>query len=286
MSISQLLNGMGRALGPAFPKPSPFKGNPADWVTPKSPKIPTVPKPSGPKIPKPSTSPPPQHRPEQPGQPRPPGRGVPDTGEDTLSNPDSEPEDLPAGPDPTTDGETERTKAPNAEDEPECKKCEHCPPRQQGHLTPQPAPQKRVEQKRGYDYQHWVCPWHYYDPERSQIGEWDWLGVNFDGLHPAQCHLYEAKHGYEGFLKHDDSSAGGRPKLQDWAGNAFDKILDQARRQHTVVKPHYPKVHLTWVFSSITTKLYLYERFSDNGWVPTIDDEVRPFTKEADDEPN
>lgn len=186
--------------------------------------------------------------------------------------------------DPETDAESERNKAPNTRDEPEYAKCERCPPRQQGHLTPQPAPQKRPEQKRGYDYQYWVCPWHYYDPARSQIGEWDWLGVIFDGLHPSECHLFEAKHGYDGFLKQDDWNAEGRPGLQDWASNAFDKIIDQADRQHAVVVSHYPNVRLTWVFSSMITKLYVFQRFIDNGWVPPIEAEVRPFEQERYDD--
>lgn len=32
------------------------------------------------------------------------------------------------------------------------------------------------------------------------IHEWNWQGVDFDGLHPGACDIYEAKHGYEGFF--------------------------------------------------------------------------------------
>ena len=62
---------------------------------------------------------------------------------------------------------------------------------------------------------------------------------------------------------------------------AFKKMLEQADRQRTVVKPHYPKVRLTWVFSSMMTKLYLYQRFMDNGWIPPIEAEVRPFEQDG-----
>lgn len=274
MSISHLLNAVGRALGPALlPKPGgvPLKGNPSDWIVPKPSRIPTVPRPS--------TIPPPQPQPEPPGPPRLPRRGVPRVDEGSLPDPEPQPEELPAEPDPETDTGTEGTKAANVEDEQECATCEECDPRQQGSEMPQSAPQNRPEQKRGYDYQHWVCPWHAYDPPGGRIWEWNWFGVSFDGLHPAECHLFEAKHGYDGFLRQDDWSPDGRPKLQKWAEDVFDMIQAQARRQHDIVKPHYPNVRLTWVFSSMTTKLYLYEVFTDSGWTPIIEAEVRPFKR-------
>ena len=96
------------------------------------------------------------------------------------------------------------------------------------------------------------------------------IGVDF---------LFPRQHG--GFLKQDDWSAGGRPELQDWAINPFQKILEQADRQHTLVKPHYPKVRLTWVFSSMMTKLYMYQMFIDKKMVPPIEAEVRPFEQEG-----
>ncbi len=107
------------------------------------------------------------------------------------------------------------------------------------------------------------------------------MGVNFDGLHPAECHLYEAKHGYEGFLKQDDWSAEGRPELQDWfarsGSTVFKDMIKQADRQQAVVAPHSPEVRLTWVFSSMMTKLYVYELFLERRFAPTIEAAVRPF---------
>lgn len=38
------------------------------------------------------------------------------------------------------------------------------------------------------------------------------------------------------------------------------------------------------IISSMTTKLYVFERFLDSGWVPPIDAEVRPFTQRGYDE--
>ncbi|MFV0332837.1 MAG: Tox-REase-5 domain-containing protein [Tropicimonas sp.] len=135
--------------------------------------------------------------------------------------------------------------------------------------------------KRGYDYQHFVCNWHYYVPESNLIEEWSFEGVDFDGLHPTECHLYEAKHGYDGFL--EDDWAEGVPKLRKWAvlsaRHIFDDMRDQARRQSVVVKPHYPDVKLTWVFSSMVTKLYVFNIFLNSRMVPPIDDEVRPFER-------
>lgn len=114
------------------------------------------------------------------------------------------------------------------------------------------------------------------------------MGVDFDGLHMAECHLYEAKHGYDGFLRQDDWSAGGRPELQDWAEEAakglFERMINQARRQSAVVAPHYPDVRLTWVFSSMATKLYVFEIFLKRRMVPPIDAEVRPFMQGGYDE--
>ncbi|WCR06369.1 Tox-REase-5 domain-containing protein [Paracoccus fistulariae] len=110
------------------------------------------------------------------------------------------------------------------------------------------------------------------------------MGVDFDGLHMAECHLYEAKHGYDGFLRQDDWSAGGRPEPHLWARGAFDSMFDQARRQQILVLPNYPDVRLTWVFSNMMTKLYVFQRFIDEAWVPPIDAEVRPFVKRGYDE--
>ncbi|MFV0384509.1 Tox-REase-5 domain-containing protein, partial [Paracoccus sp. (in: a-proteobacteria)] len=137
--------------------------------------------------------------------------------------------------------------------------------------------------RRGYDYQHFVCPWHYYVPEANIIGEWSFMGVNFDGLHPVECHLFEAKHGYDGFLQQDDWSAEGRPELRDWVERSgstiFIDMKEQAYKQAMVVLPLYPDVRLTWVFSSMMTKLYVFQIFLDRRLVPPIDAEVRPFVE-------
>ena len=61
-------------------------------------------------------------------------------------------------------------------------------------------------------------------------------------------------------------------------------MMDQARRQCDEVKPHCPEVRLTWVFSSMMTKLYVYEIFSKRKMVLPIDAEVRPFVQRGYDE--
>jgi len=115
------------------------------------------------------------------------------------------------------------------------------------------------------------------------IEEWDFSGVDFDGLHPAECLLLEAKHGYDGFLETDDWSAGGRPSLQDWVknlpSNPFDRMVTQAAQQHRTVKPLHPDVRLKWVFSSQETKVFVYEIFLGRGWWE-IEPEHRPFSTE------
>lgn len=132
-------------------------------------------------------------------------------------------------------------------------------------------------------YQHFVCPWHFYSPETNQIGEWLFSGVKFDGLHPVECHLYEAKHGYDGFLEQRDWSAQGGPQLKRWARIAevevFETMVVQAERQHLVVAPHFGEVHLTWVFSHMITRLYVGRLLLSgvSGWYHSM--EVRSWTK-------
>ncbi|WP_227269320.1 Tox-REase-5 domain-containing protein [Roseobacter weihaiensis] len=153
-----------------------------------------------------------------------------------------------------------------------------------GAAADRPAPQAPPASKRGYDYQHFVCPWHWYTPAAARIEEWNFSGVYFDGLHPADCHLYEAKHGYDGFLETRDWSATGGPELRPWAVQAdiqetvFEPMLRQGRNQHRAVLPHFGEVQLTWVFSHIDTRLYVGRLFLDgiDGWYHDM--EVRQWT--------
>lgn len=73
------------------------------------------------------------------------------------------------------------------------------------------------------------------------------------------------------------------PELADWAVRAgvaqtvFEPMIREARRQHMLVSQHYGKVELTWVFSNMTTRLYvgalLLQRVT--GWYHDM--QVRPF---------
>ena len=187
-------------------------------------------------------------------------------------------------PRPTPDRRTETDAAPDQRSEPQCRNCPQCPPRREGRAEDRPAPQSPRSNKVGYDYQHFVCPWHRYSPASARIEEWYFSGVHFDGLNPGACHLYEAKHGYDGFLEQRDWSASGRPRLRAWAReagvqqNVFDRMRAQAQRQHYAVSPHYGEVLLTWVFSHSITRLYVTQMFLDGipGWYHTS--EVRPWT--------
>lgn len=135
----------------------------------------------------------------------------------------------------------------------------------------------------GYLYQHYICPWHQHLPASQSIEEWRFGDVEFDGLHPAECHLYEAKHGFDGFLVQRDWSASGGPELADWAKKAgvqqsvFDRMLNQGRKQHMQVSPYYGEVSLTWVFSHMITRLFVGRLFLTRitGWYHEM--EVRPF---------
>lgn len=268
--VAELLKATGQAIGNAFRGPLP-------QPRPAPPSIPR-PEPSGP-LPAPPL---PRPAPASP-QPR-----RPVFSPEAHAGPRAEPEPL-AEPDPEAEGQTETDNASKAKNEQQCEPCTECVARDIGTLADRPAPQAPPATKRGYDYQHFVCPWHWYTPTTARIGEWNFMGVDFDGLHMADCHLYEAKHGYDGFLRQDDWSSEGRPKVQDWVersqkATVFEVILDQARRQVAVVAPHYPDVRLTWVFSSMMTKLYVFEIFLNRRMVPPIDAEVRPFMQGGYDE--
>lgn len=136
---------------------------------------------------------------------------------------------------------------------------------------------------RGYAYQHYVCPWHRHMPHAMTIEEWRFGAVEFDGLHPANCHLYEAKHGYDGFLVQNEWGIGGVPELQDWAERAkiqnsvFSPMIREGANQHFQVSPYYGEVSLTWVFSHMITRLYVGRLLLDTvpGWYHEM--EVRPF---------
>jgi Restriction endonuclease fold toxin 5 len=233
-----------------------FRGHP-DFVIPKPGRV----------VPRVDPTPPPQ--PRQP-PPRVPPRLPPQREQETETAPDTKPE-------PQTEQETSTT----TEEMQECETCPDCEPRKQGRPSTNSFGAVGPAAKRGYDYQHFVCPWHAYSPATNQIEEWKFSGADFDGLHPAACHLFETKHGYDGFLREDDWSPNGRPTLQPWfkksGSTAFEDIQYQAERQAKAVKPHYPKARLTWVFSSMVTKLFVYEEFLKQRRVPPIEAEVRPF---------
>lgn len=135
----------------------------------------------------------------------------------------------------------------------------------------------------GYHYQHYICPWHQFLPQSQTIEEWRFGGVAFDGLHLDACHLYEAKHGYDGFLVQRDWSESGTPELQDWAKkagiqrNVFAPMVSEGRRQHMQVSPFYGEVSLTWVFSHMITRLFVGRAFlvQITGWYHEM--EVRSF---------
>lgn len=199
---------------------------------------------------------------------------VEDRETETSPLPETAPE---AGPETQTERETTTT----SEEEPECENCPDCEPLKQGRPFTRHFGSVGAAARRGYDYQHFVCPWHAYSPATNEIDEWR-FGEAFDGFDAAQCHLYEAKHGYDGFLRQDDWSPSGRPDLEPWfersGSTLFDDMQDEARRQASTVTPHYPTARLTWVFSNVTMKLFVYQGFLDGGLVPSIVAEVRPFT--------
>jgi len=261
-AIRNLIEAIGRAFrGPVTqPRPMPVPPRP-------------MPQPS-PVRPRPAPAPPPQRKPPtpQPRRPVPP----PELGGDTDTGPQPETQ---VEPDTDVDGQTETQGETKTEDDPHCKTCPQCVARDMGASVPHIYGSVGEAAQRGYAYQHFVCPWHYHIPESNMIEEWNFSGVDFDGLHPAECLLFEVKHGYDGFLETNDWNAGGRPNINPnmpWAKDIFKRMVDQARRQHTVVAPLHPEVRLTWVFSSMETQVFVYQKFLDKGlWL--IEPEHRPW---------
>ena len=237
--------------------------------------------------PRPSRPPPPDpdHPPAPVFTPFPPEEA---THPQTHAPPDTQTQAEPH-PDPQTDGQTETDNASMLEDDPQCQKCPQCAARTLGSSVVHTYGNVEAAARRGYAYQHFVCPWHVHIPDSNMIEEWRFNGVDFDGLHPTECHLYEAKHGYDGFLEDSytptEQQPYGTPQLREWADAAgiyesvFVPMLRQARRQHLAVSPHFGDVALTWVFSHMITRLYvgalLFEDIS--GWYHEL--EVRPFQR-------
>ena len=257
-AIKEFVEAIGRAFrGPVpAPKPAPAPAPPRPAPTPTPPR--------------PNPIPPRDPQPTPPRRPVPPPRDV-----ETETQPETQTE-----PETAPDGQTETEGATKLDDDPHCETCPECAARDMGEPVTRAAPQSRDEQRRGYDYQHFVCPWHWYDPAKAEIQEWNFSGVDFDGLHPTECHLYEAKHGYDGFL--EDDWANGVPKLRRWVRNSknfdtFDRFVKQAQRQHNAVVPHFGEVYLTWVFSHMITQLYVGDLLSEKveGWYHEM--EERPW---------
>ena len=100
--------------------------------------------------------------------------------------------------------------------------------------------------------------------------------MSYDCLHPTECLLIETKHGYADFLEQKDWSPSGRPQLKEWADKAeikvFDDMIDQAERQRdAAISPTSP-ARLKWVFSESITKIYVFERFLDEGlWMIEVE---------------
>ncbi len=253
--IFDLIEAIGRALRgplPAPPRPAPPR-----------------PAPPRPAPPRPDPRPP---RDPDPVPPRPvPPPPVMDRAPDPRPEPDTPPE-----------GDTQGDTNMQTDTDPQCETCAECAPRDMGEPVNRPAPQATQGQRNGYDYQHFVCPWHWYSPDTARIEEWNFGGVDFDGLHPVDCHLYETKSNYDWALQQEDWSSGGRPFLRPWAQNVFNGMIAQARRQRNAVLPHYPKVQLTWVFGTSMTKLYVFEQFLNRSFVPPIDAQIRPFAATED----
>ena len=219
--------------------------------------------------------------------PAPPANGSAEN-EDLLPPPLVAPgPDLPEidlGPDapPLAEGgaQTESDAQDRVRDEPCVAGCPNCAPRDMGHEIPNFYGAVLSGAQLGYAYQHFVCPWHAHNPAANIINEWHFSGIDFDGLHPAECLLFEAKHGYDDFLVQDDWSARGRPKLNPdtpWGRGILDRIEDRAEAKWGVCAPHYPEVRLKYVFSHSITRLYFSTRFRGLGLIH-IETEHRPWS--------
>jgi len=267
-AIRKLIEAIGRAFRGPVPQPRPMPVPPRPMPQP------------APTRPRPAPAPPPQRKPPspQPRRPVPP----PELGGDTDTGPQPETQ---VEPDTGTDGQTETQGETKTEDDPHCKTCPQCVARDMGASKAHIYGSVGEAAQRGYAYQHFVCPWHYYIPTSNMIEEWTFSGVDFDGLHPTECLLFEAKHGYDGFLEMNDWTASGRPVLKGWiiasGSDPFKNARDQSRRHNAVVAPHWPDLRIKWVFSQLITLIFLQQYFLDSGFV-IIDTEHRPWTTGGD----
>lgn len=216
--------------------------------------------------------------------PAPPSDG-PIENEDLLPPPLVAPgPDLPEvdlGPDapPIADGgaQTEADAQDRVRDEPCVEGCPNCVAVQNGSYFPRSYSPSNRTQRVGYAYQHFVVPWFAHNPAAGQIQEWQFSGVRFDGLDFGACHLLEAKYGHDNWFI-EDFSSGGRPVPREFPGRVLlPKIFVEAQSHVSIVRPHYPEVRLTWVFSSLVFKIFMTEYFLIREQMPPVETEHRPY---------
>lgn len=155
--------------------------------------------------------------------------------------------------------------------------CPNCKPRLLGVRKPNNYGPNKSSVILGYHYQNFVCPWHEHYPQEYRIIEWHY-GVDFDGLDPDECLLYEAKHGYDSYLVQDDWRASGRPEISpkaDFADMLFRRIVVRAGVQIAIVAAH-PEARLRYVFSESSTHVFLGKLLIEAGHFK-IETEHRPW---------
>nr|MCU0802401.1 restriction endonuclease fold toxin 5 domain-containing protein [Paracoccaceae bacterium] len=156
-------------------------------------------------------------------------------------------------------------------DDDDCEEgCEKCIPLHAGAGgIPKRMPYANERNSRvGYEYQHHVVNWFFHDPIARIIMEWEFNGVEFDGLDPtrgtllagrgiaraeydpagvARCYLIDTKYGYEIYVRYDAwEERWVVRQLFFWGG--WQKELTG---QSDAIESSHPNVMLIWIFSNL-----------------------------------
>jgi Restriction endonuclease fold toxin 5 len=124
----------------------------------------------------------------------------------------------------------------------------------------------------GAIYQQFVVPW--FVRSGSQIEEWRFSGVLYDGLHPNQCHLYEAKGRY-GFVYEDASAY--TPAATPFGRFILDGMKKQYDNQYSKLTPYLYKTELHWVLHTFAVWLEMSQYINANQYAPFASAQHRPY---------
>jgi Restriction endonuclease fold toxin 5 len=144
-----------------------------------------------------------------------------------------------------------------------CRDCEDCPPRKDGRSEMRTLTGTASARENGALYQQFVVPW--FVRSGNQIEEWRFSGVLYDGLHPNQCHLYEAKGRY-GFAYEDASAY--RPVYSQFGQFIMQGMKKQYDSQYSKLTPFLYQTELHWVLHTFAAYIEMSTYINANQYAP------------------